>query len=274
VTGGKQRRAAVIGSPVAHSLSPALHRAAYAALDLDWTYDAIDVEDPQLADFIDGLDEAWRGLSLTMPLKRVVLALLDETSPVVDVTRAANTVVFQGRRRLGDNTDVHGIVAAIREAELDRLDTVTNLGGGATATSALAAVHELGVTAPRVVVRSKERSADMLTAADRLAMTPSVHAWPGEPAVWETDLVLSTVPSGGADTAVGQVGAGTRAVFDVVYDPWPTPLAAAAAAAGCHVIGGLEMLVHQAARQVELMTGLPAPVATMRAAGQAALTGR
>ena len=268
------RRAAVIGSPVAHSLSPVLHRAAYDALGLDWTYEAIDVGDPQLADFIDGLDESWRGLSLTRPLKRVVLALLDEPSPMVDVTRAANTVVFHGQRRLGDNTDVHGMAAALREAGLERPTSVTILGGGATATSALAAARELGVDAVTVVVRSKERSADMLAAAERMALTAAVQPWPGEPEAWAVDVVISTVPEGAADSVVEQVGPDTLTVFDVVYDPWPTPLARAAEAVGSRVIGGLAMLTHQAARQVELMTGMPAPVDAMRAAGQAALASR
>jgi shikimate dehydrogenase len=259
---------------VTHSLSPVLHRAAYDVLGLDWTYDAIDVGDPQLADFIDGLDDSWRGLSLTMPLKRVVLALLDEPSPMVELTRAANTVVFQGSRRLGDNTDVYGMVAAVQEATLERLESVTILGGGATATSALAAARELGVDAPTVVVRSKERSADTLAAAERMGSSPTVQLWPGPPESWAVDLVISTVPAGAADDVAPQVGPATRAVFDVVYDPWPTPLARAATTAGSRVIGGLAMLVHQAARQVELMTGRPAPVAAMRSAGSAALAAR
>ncbi|MGH3344386.1 MAG: shikimate dehydrogenase family protein, partial [Carbonactinosporaceae bacterium] len=113
------RRAAVLGSPVVHSLSPELHRAAYAALGLAWRYDAIEVDEQRLPAFLDGLDETWAGLSLTMPLKRAVIPLLDEVSEIARDVAAVNTVIFGpaagGRRRTGDNTDVPGMVAALRE---------------------------------------------------------------------------------------------------------------------------------------------------------------
>ena len=111
----RRRRCAVLGSPIAHSLSPVLHRAAYDALGLDWSYDAVEVSEDGLPGFLDGLDGSWRGLSLTMPLKRTVVPLLDEMSARAAQARAANTVVLDAGRRVGHNTDIPGAVAAIRE---------------------------------------------------------------------------------------------------------------------------------------------------------------
>ena len=264
------RRAAVLGSPIAHSLSPALHRAAYADLELDWNYDAIECDEAGLPGFVDSLDDSWAGLSLTMPLKRAVLPLLDNLSEIATVTGVANTVVLRDGKKYGDNTDVYGIVAALRETGVDRVRAVTVLGGGATAISALAAARELGARDARIVVRSRQRAVDVLAAAERIGLFADVMDWPGVDPAWRTELVVSTVPVGVADALSARDG-WPKALLDVVYAPWPTALARAATAAGATVIGGLAMLVHQAARQVELMTGRPAPVAAMRAAGEAAL---
>jgi shikimate dehydrogenase len=259
------RRAAVLGSPIAHSLSPLLHRAAYAELGLDWTYDAIECDAAGLPRFVETLDDSWAGLSLTMPLKRAVIPLLDELSATAGLTGVANTVVLRDGKRYGDNTDVHGIVAALRDAGIDRVRTVTVLGGGATAVSALAAARELGARDAQVVVRSAARAADAVAVADRVGLFVDTLDWPGSPASWRAELVVSTVPAGVADALIAHDD-WPNALLDVVYAPWPTALAAAAAAAGATVVGGLPMLVHQAGRQVELMTGRPAPFAAMTAA--------
>jgi shikimate dehydrogenase len=183
----------------------------------------------------------------------------------------ANTVLFHDGRRRGDNTDVPGIVAAVRETGVARVGAATVFGGGATAASAVAAAAELGATEVLVVARSVERSSPVRDLAPGIGAAVNHVQWPGGAQVWASaDLVVSTVPAGAADALA--VPAGWPGVLlDVVYDPWPTALARAATAAGVHVVGGLAMLVHQAARQVELMTGQPAPVAAMRAAGEAAL---
>ena len=123
-------RAAVLGSPISHSLSPALHRAAYAALDLPWRYEVIELLPAGLPAFLDGLDDHWVGLSLTMPLKQTVLPLLGTASELVRITGAANTVVLTGSERHGHNTDVAGIVVALREAGLERPQTGAVLGAG------------------------------------------------------------------------------------------------------------------------------------------------
>ena len=259
-------RAAVLGSPVSHSLSPLLHRAAYAALGLDWTYDALEVEPDGLADLLDGLGPDWAGLSLTMPLKQAVLPLLSTLDPVARATGAANTVLLP--TRAGHNTDVHGLVAALRAAGVSQVAWGVVLGGGATAASALAALAELGERAPNVLVRDPSRCGPLLQAADRLGVAPQVERL--APALLEqpdVDLVINTTPAGSLDELRLRLDPRQLPVLlDVVYAPWPTPLAAQWAAAGGTVVSGREMLLHQAAEQVRLMTGRDAPVEAMRAA--------
>lgn len=256
-------RAAVLGSPIAHSLSPVLHRAAYAALGLrEWTYEAIECREADLPAL---LARPWAGLSLTMPLKRAVLPLLDEVSELARAVGGANTVVFRDGRRLGFNTDVHGMVAALTEAGVRAPGAAVVLGGGATACSALAALRDLGRPKVTLVVRDPSRAAEAVAAADRLGVPVAVHTF-AEP-LPAADLVVSTLPAGAADPYAETVARAAGALFDVVYRPWPTAAAAAVRARGGIVVGGLPMLVHQAAGQVELMTGRePAPVEAMRAA--------
>ena len=272
------RRAAVLGSPIAHSLSPVLHAAAYRVLGLAWTYQAIECAQDELPGVLDALDESYVGLSLTMPLKRAVLPLLDDVSALAAAVGAANTVLFDGLgpflRRRGENTDVPGMVAAVRAQRPDVVGSAVILGAGGTAAAALAAVRELGAERVAVVVRSRERAAELLQAAERLEVAITMVDWPGDEALANADLVISTVPAGVTDDLVGSASGPLRAgqlLFDVLYDPWPTPYASAALAAGAEVIGGLELLVLQAALQVELMTGRVAPVEAMRSAGLAAI---
>ena len=279
------RRAAVLGSPVEHSLSPVLHAAAYRILGLAWSYQAIECDEAHLPGVINDLDESFVGLSLTMPLKRAILPLLDEMSDLARAVGAANTVLIEGLgpflRRRGENTDVPGMVAAIRAARPDAGGAgiaggnCVILGAGGTAAAAVAALRELGVTRPTVVVRNRDRAGELLDAADRLGVVPDLVDWPGQAALASAELVISTVPAGATDFLAQDVALRSgQLLFDVLYEPWPTPFAAAAQASGAQVIGGLELLVWQAAFQVELMTGRPAPVDAMRAAGQAAIGSR
>ena len=202
----------------------------------------------RLPAFLDTLDETWAGLSLTMPLKTAVLPLLRSTSDLVDRVGAANTVLLPGRR--GENTDVTGIVDALAEAGVVGVRRAVVLGGGATARSALAALVGVDVT---LVVRSEP----VLPAA----FTPRVVAW--SPEVLDgCDLLVSTLPTGAADRFAPYVRA-VPALLDVVYDPWPTALAAACRGT---VVSGASMLLHQAAAQVSLMTGAKPPLLAMRAA--------
>jgi shikimate dehydrogenase len=271
------RRAAVLGCPIAHSLSPVLHAAAYAALGLDgWTYTAIECDEARLPGLLAGCDDGWAGLSLTMPLKRAVLPLLDRAEPLAAAVGGANTVVFRGGQRHGYNTDVPGMVAALAAAGVTAPAGATVLGAGATACAALAALRQMGLAAAEVHVRDRARAAGLLAAARRLGMSAELRPF-GSP-VRGGDLLVSTVPAGAADLYAERIGGASSrpgSVLDVVYHPWPTPLARAAARAGLAVAGGFDLLLHQAAHQVELMTGTgPAPLQAMRAAGQAELARR
>jgi shikimate dehydrogenase len=270
-------KAAVLGQPIAHSLSPVLHRAAYRALGLaDWSYQAIECDEAGLPALIDGCGPTWAGLSLTMPLKRAVLPLLDRTEPLASEVGAANTVVFAEGGRHGHNTDVPGMIAALAEAGITGpVRTVLILGGGATACSALAAVHGLGAVRATVAVRDPARAGDLLAAAGRLGVTVTLVPF-DDPGIDAPGMLISTVPAGAANLWAGRLSRGDlvpACLLDVVYHPWPTELAAAASHAGVTVVGGFPMLLHQAAAQVTLMTGKPAPIEAMRTAGLAALAG-
>jgi len=279
----------VLGSPIAHSLSPVLHTAAYRELGLTgWTYQAIECDEAGLPRLLATLGPEWAGLSLTMPLKRAVLPLLDRSDPLVAATGAANTVLLAGGSRAGFNTDVPGMITALAEAGVTLDGPVLMLGGGATACSALAALSRGGAATVTVAVRNPAAAGPLLEVAGRCGIQVRLVAFgPGEQRdIWLGNqrgraqpwrLVLSTVPGGAADEYAdlivrGQLAA--DAVFDVLYYPWPTRIAAAAGTAGASVISGFELLLHQAAGQVRLMTGTAAPVEAMRAAGLAALAGR
>ena len=261
-------RAAVLGSPIGHSLSPVLHRAAYDALGLAWTYDAIEVRPDELPAFLASLDECWAGLSLTMPLKQTVLPLLDTVSELVVGTGAANTVLCREGALRGENTDVDGIVEALREAGVAAVSRSVVLGGGATAASALAALQRLGDAAPTVLVRSAARAGPLLAAASRLGVQPVLGPLEPLSLTAPVDVVISTAPAGALDAFAGQLVLSGQlpVLLDVVYAPWPTALGSVYAGAGGTVVAGAVMLLHQAAAQVALMTGRPAPLEIMRAA--------
>jgi shikimate dehydrogenase len=206
-----------------------------------------------------------------------VLPLLDHVDHLAAATGGANTVVFRPEGRYGYNTDVQGIVDALTEAGARAPGSVTILGAGATACSALAAVGELGVTGADIVARDPSRADGLLATADRLGLTARLRPWAGLGDAPVPDLLISTVPAGAADDYSERLRLTHQAppaVLDVVYHPWPTPLARAAAAAGSVVASGYAMLLHQAAAQVELMTGKPAPLEAMRAAGERELARR
>ncbi|GAA3468810.1 shikimate dehydrogenase [Nonomuraea roseola] len=266
-------RAAVLGSPIAHSLSPYLHRAAYQAMGLTgWTYEAHECDEARLPALLDSAD--WAGLSLTMPLKRAVLPLLDSVSDLAVEVGGANTVVFTDGVRHGDNTDVYGIERALGEAGVPAPGSALVLGAGATAASALAALRNLGLRTATLVARDPARAGETIEVAERLGVALAVASFDKLEALLDVDLVVSTLPGGAADSFAGQL-ARVPALFDVVYAPWPTRLAASVEAGGGKVVGGFAMLLHQAVRQVELMTGRPdVPVEAMRAAGEAEILRR
>ncbi|WP_084958130.1 shikimate dehydrogenase [Thermoactinospora rubra] len=276
-------RAAVLGSPIEHSLSPYLHRAAYAAMGLEgWTYEAFECDERRLPGLLAQLrpvrgqagPRPWAGLSLTMPLKRAVLPLLDTVSELAVQVGGANTVVFRDGRGHGDNTDVYGIERALAEAGVPAPGSALVLGGGATAASALAALRGLGLDEVTLVVRDPARAGQTAAVARRLGVALRVERFEALEALLKVDLVVSTVPGRAADAYADRL-AGVPALFDVVYSPWPTRAALAVRQAGGKVVGGFAMLLHQAVRQVELMTGrADVPVEAMRAAGEAELLRR
>ncbi len=268
------RRAAVCGKPIAHSLSPVIHTAGYAAAGLlNWTYTAIECAEAELPDLVAGLGPEWVGLSLTMPLKEAALTVAGTASPAATAVGAANTLV---RRPDGtwfaDNTDIGGMVRVLRDAGVADRPTVSVLGGGGTARAALAAAAGLGATAVTVVTRRAEALDALSPAAAALDLHLDGVGWPDAAAAFDADAIISTVPKGAADDLAAAVPWRAGSVlFDAVYDPWPTPIAAAAAAAGVRVASGLDLLLAQALGQFEQFTGVvPAPEAPMREALTAA----
>lgn len=272
-------RCAVLGSPIEHSLSPVLHRAGYAALGLDdWEYQRHQVDESQLPGFVAGLDDSWRGLSLTMPLKRAALAL-GEPDPLCLLADAANTLIVDRSGRSPVlrlyNTDVDGLVDAFAAVTVTSIDTATILGSGATARSAMISVARMGAHRVQIVARRVAHARQSLAETARaLEIELVVSGWPGQPDPSETgrdapaqtansstgaipaaDVVVSTAVAGAADPIAADVSRAAPVIFDVIYDPWPTELARVAGGAGCTVINGVDLLVHQAVGQLELMTG-------------------
>ncbi len=263
-------RCAVLGSPIAHSLSPVMHRAAYGRLGLAWTYDAYDVDAAALPGFLAGLDAAWRGLSLTMPLKRAVLPLLDELSATARESGAVNTVLLDARgASRGDNTDVPGIVSALREQGVTAVQRATVLGTGATATSALVALQRLGLRHAVLCGRDPIRAGRLADWARARGI--AADAAPLDPPARAGELVVSTVPASAVAPWAESLVRDADVVLDAVYRPWPTPLLAAAAVAGLRTVTGIDLLAHQAVLQVLAMTGRGVPVDVLRDAAQAAL---
>jgi shikimate dehydrogenase len=263
-------RAAVLGRPIAHSLSPLLHRAAYAALGLtDWTYDALDVGAEDLPELIAGLGPEWRGFSVTMPCKQAAVEVADVVEPLPRMLGAANTLVRADAGWRAENTDVVGIGMALQVAGVDAAPRAAILGAGGTAAAAAVALASLGAEHVEIVVREPAGAAGLARLLDRLGVATTVSGF-GSSAVG-APLVVSTVPSGGQELAAALPWRSDHTVLDVLYDPWPTPLGGRVAAAGGRVVAGSDVLFWQASAQVELMTGQAAPLDAMRRALVAAL---
>ncbi|MBD7994238.1 shikimate dehydrogenase [Arthrobacter sp. Sa2CUA1] len=266
-----QRRAAVLGHPIGHSRSPELHRAAYRFLGFDCAYDAIDVEEGAAADFAAAVrrEPGWNGLSVTMPLKSAMAAAVDTLDPLADALGVINTVTFEpgaaGPVLTGWNTDVAGLVNALRHAGAGEAPRAAILGAGGTATAAVAALDRLGCASVDVYARSFRGNAGGRPAVqevgDRLGVGVELHGWDTAAAACaEADVVICTLPPHGADGIAGEFAAlGSRrpgaVLLDAAYDPWPSAIAGAWQAAGGTIVPGLEMLLYQAVEQVRLFTG-------------------
>ena len=278
---GDTRRAAVLGSPIDHSLSPALHRAAYRALGLtNWLYGAHEVRESTLHAFVTGLDREWMGLSLTMPLKEIAFEVAHDVSDLAREVGAINTLVRRADGGwTGDNTDVYGVSQALREAGCSHVVDALVLGSGATARSVVAALATLGCQKVTFAVRSAARQ-ETLDQARRAGLEVDVVGLAQVSQVIDqlggTPVVVSTLPAGAVTGSILPEGSRLEdhLLLDVVYAGWPTPLARTFEEAGASVVSGFEMLLHQAARQVHLMTGRLAPVEQMRAGGRAAMLSR
>ena len=248
---------AVLGSPIAHSLSPVLHSSAYKTLGLDWNYESVDVTEAGLPSFLAALGDEWRGLSLTMPLKRAIVPLLDEHDDLVELTGVANTVLFdrnaasEQRTIRGFNTDVAGLMDVLRDAGADTSHAHV-LGSGATAASVIVALARLGATSVTLSARSPGKATALRQLAERLGLVLTIAPFGGAPAR-ELPLVISAVPGAAEiDFPIPASLPKAAVLLDIAYDPWPTPLAAAWSGAGGTVHSGLGMLVCQALRQVRV----------------------
>lgn len=259
-------RAAVLGHPISHSKSPALHLAAYGKLGMDIAYTALDLTEQALPAFMEQVrtQQGWRGLSVTMPLKSGMFAEVDEVRGVARTLGVVNTVAFEevlgSVRRIGYNTDVAGIVNAVLNAGVAASPAAVVLGGGGTAAAAVAALKDLGTQHAQVFVRDISRADEARAAAAGVGLSIAVRPLT-EAAVptASADVVISTLPPRVADGLAAEIaalGTGTPGVLlDVAYDPWPSQIASAWQSGGGAVVPGLEMLLYQAVEQVRLFTG-------------------
>lgn len=264
---GAAHRAAVLGSPIAHSLSPVLYRAGFRAAGLsDWAFDALECDDVRLPGLLAELGAEWAGLAVTMPGKQAAARAATTASARVHTLGVANTLTRDGGGWHADNTDVDGVAGSLRAAGVAPAGPVLLLGGGGTARAVVAALAEMSWDGPLVVAGRRPESCVMVVdLARRLGLAArSIGLRVAEVTAEACGaaLAVSAVPAGAADHLAGAL-ATVPALVDVIYHPWPTPLAAAGAP-GRVTVTGLDMLLHQALRQFHLITGVRAPGAAMR----------
>lgn len=259
------RRAGVLGFPIAHSKSPQLHLAAYRALGLDdWTYDRIECTAEQLPGLVGALRPEWVGLSVTMPGKFAALSVADEVSDRARLVGSANTLVRIPAGWRADNTDVDGVAGALGSIS----GRAVVCGSGGTAPAAIVGLAQLGAPGITVAARNPDKAAVLLELGERAGVPTRFCALDSADLAGEiaaAEVLVSTIPAEVA-ARYAQVCAGIPVLLDAIYDPWPTPLAAAVSAAGGRVVSGLQMLLNQAFAQVEQFTGLPAPREAMTCA--------
>lgn len=264
-----RKRAAVLGSPIAHSLSPSLHNAAYLALDIEGKYDAVEVKAGELKGFMDQVrktDANWIGFSLTMPLKEEIFEVADKVDPLASQINSANTLIPTLDGWYATSTDVAGFIWALAANGVTDFKRVQIIGAGGTARAAAAAIDAPGRTI-QVINRNPERESAMRSSITMAELT--FTDWNN--VILDGDLVINTTPKGVADN----LPSGNGVLFESLYNPWPTVLAAKWDG---QVIDGLELLIHQAIDQLHLMTGFvidrPLMAQLLRAAGEAELKDR
>jgi shikimate dehydrogenase len=264
-------KAAVLGSPISHSLSPLLHNSAYEQLGFTGRYEAIEVNAGGLAKFMDGRDETWTGFSLTMPLKEEAVTYAQHVDELAKRINSANTLYRDGGAWRASSTDVLGFSQALKSHRIDIKGHVVILGAGATARAAAAACD--GVAGHITVInRSLSRVPGMSDAV--LESELSFLNWDDLGVLSDADLVISTAPAGVTDSI--ELPKKTSApFFEALYKPWPTPASALWASRGGTVIDGLDLLIHQAIAQISIFSGAAFDISAMytqlRSVGLAAL---
>ncbi|WP_241245860.1 shikimate dehydrogenase [Microbacterium sp. 4R-513] len=248
-------RLAVWGDPIAHSRSPQLHAAAYRVLGLDWTYDRRQVSESDFPAALDALDGSWRGLSLTMPLKGVAFSAARRNDRRAQLTGATNTLLLDPAGLLGFNTDIGGIVGSLAEEGIEAVDAARIVGAGATATSALVALSELGAQAVEVVARRAAAVEPLRELGERLGIAVTRVDF-GAGGLAPVPVTIATLPGDApvTDAAADALTAPGGLLLDVVYGHWPTVLSRAWERAGHRAVSGLGMLLHQAVLQVRIFT--------------------
>jgi len=262
-------KAAVLGSPIAHSLSPTLHRRAYEVLGIEGSFEAIEVVSTDLGKFIENCDSSWTGFSLTMPLKEEVIQFATQISALASQVSSANTLIRSGEGWSATSTDVNGFIYSLAQHGFSSFSRVLIIGSGATARAAAAACQTF-TDSIAVIHRTPTREKLMRVAAPECEI--SFFDWNGS--VPSAELVINTTPAGAADVFIGRLSDPT-VFFEALYNPWPTKLLTAARDSGVYGIDGLDLLIHQGIDQVALMSGIEVDrnllAPQLRAAGLAKL---
>ena len=259
-------KAAVLGSPISHSLSPALHKRAYELLGVAGSYGAIDLIPELAGDFFSrALEEDWTGFSLTMPLKETIFELVSslpfEIEPLAARMRSANTLLLRDGLYLASSTDRTGFMRLFEGVAKDR---VAIIGGGGTARAALGALDG-SATEIDFLLRSPHRR----DALSRIAQRSAVNFFDMDHSLRGYDLVIATVPSGATDSIAADLDFQIPCFCEVLYKPFPTPLLAKAQSLGGRTLDGIDLLVEQAMDQVAIFSGQVFDFGTMRSALQA-----
>jgi shikimate dehydrogenase len=258
--------AGVAGSPIEHSLSPEIHKAGYAALKMDWDYFKYDLNIDTLPDFVKNRDAALVGMSLTMPLKEVAITLADSVTELAKQVNSANTLLFKDGKVFAGNTDIYGIVAALQANKQLDVSNPAIIGSGATARSAIAALSQLGAKQVMLCARNEKTITELKKVAQEFGLTVTDVPWNHIYKALAASTVISTLPSGALDDFAAMGPEIPGSLLDVAYSPWPSKIALEWILRRGFVVSGLEMLLHQATKQFELMTGQKAPLKQMREA--------
>ena len=260
------KHAGVAGYPIEHSLSPIIHKAGYKALGLDWNYEKYLLKEEELFNFVSTRDNELVGLSLTMPLKEKAIEISDVVTDLAKKANSANTLIFKENKVYSGNTDVYGIVQALKTNKKLDLTNPAIIGSGATARSAVLALNNMGAKNVMVCARNESAVNQVSDLANTLGLTCQIINWNDLAKAMNASTLISTLPSQAMDkfAALGPENPGT--LLDIAYDPWPSKVAMEWIFRRGFVVSGLEMLLHQACMQFELMTGLKAPITQMRQA--------